>query len=148
MSRVIGLLVCASVMATAMPVYAQGQPDIVVRQGDTIEWIGAAGGPQHKLNFGAAGTTPVAEITTILDFKPPLAGGESKQGSGLLVSATVKEDKATIGKKFVFTCGVHPVPMLSVSFVVAPRVPGEAPRTFTVMGESGLHWHVHADTTK
>jgi hypothetical protein len=146
MTRRIAATVLAFVALATASSHAQGAPEAIVRQGDTIQWIAAAG-PPHKLKFGAAGTTPIADIEAILEFKPPLVNGESKATSGTLQTATVKEDKATVGRTFVFTCGFHPDRMLSLAFTVAARDAGQTPRTHTVMGEAALHWHLHVDTT-
>ena len=145
--RLTAVAIWLGFVAVPAPVSAQTQPEVVVRQGDTIQWVAAAG-LQHKVKFGAAGTTPIADIGAILNFTPPLVNGESKATTGTLQTATVKEDKATVGKTFVFTCGFHPAQMVSLPFLVAAKVAGEPARTHTIMGEAGFHWHLHVDTTK
>jgi hypothetical protein len=128
--------------------YAQhGSADVVVvRPGDTIEWF-AVGPPKHKVRFGANGATPTNEVSALLDFNPALVDGDSPERStGKLLTAKVK-DNATVGKTFVFTCGVHPGAMLSLPFKIEAKVTGEQPRTHKIMGVVGLHWHLHVDTT-
>jgi hypothetical protein len=141
----IGLTLVASAL---VPASAQVLPEVTVRQGDTIQWVVGPGNIQHKVKFGATGTTSVAEIRDILDITPPLtAAGESRQAaSGTLLTAKVK-DNAEPGKTFIFTCGVHPGQMLSLPFTVAAKVAGQPARTHKIIGEVGLHWHLHVDTT-
>jgi hypothetical protein len=134
--------------------YAQGSGEIVVvRQGDTIEWI-AAGPPPHKVRFGGGGAvTSVADAEALLDFEPDLTPGPGDVGdspqlpSGSLLKATVL-DTAAPGKTFVFNCGVHfNGPMISVPFTIAAKVAGEPARTHRIIGGPGLNWHLHVDTT-
>jgi hypothetical protein len=128
--------------------YAQGAPEVIVRRGDKIDWSALSGGP-HRVKFGAAGTTSVAEINALLDFTPVLTpGGDSPQKvTGPLTSAQVKDIPEVVGKTFVFTCGVHPAQMLSLTFTIAEKVTGGTARTHKITGESGLHWHLLVDTT-
>lgn len=135
---------------TAMPAHAQGPStpaDRTVRQGDTIEWVAVSGG-NHKVRFGANGATPVPEINTLLEsFSPALtpgAIGDSPQASsGRLLTAKVKEDAATVGKTFIFTCGIHTTGMLSQPFTIAAKAPGQPPRTHKIKGVlvgGQFHW--------
>lgn len=128
--------------------YAQVAPEVIVRRGDKIDWSALSGGP-HRVKFGVAGTTPVAEITALLEFTPALTpGGDSPQKvTGPLTSATVKDVPEVVGKTFVFTCGVHQAQMLSLAFTIADKVAGVASRTHKITGEAGLHWHLLVDTT-
>jgi plastocyanin len=128
-------------------VYAQGSPEVIVRPGDTIEWVAVSGGP-HKVRFGADEATSLDKLKDILEnFTPPLtAAGDSPPGNpGPLTKATVKADAA--GKTFVFTCGVHPTDMLSLTFTVADKVAGQPARNHKISAEAGRHWHLHVDTT-
>jgi hypothetical protein len=139
--------------ALTMPTaYAQGSPEVIVRQGDTIEWV-AVGPPPHRVRFGSPGTTPFAEVSALLEFTPTLTAGpggeaDSPQApTGTLLTAKVKDD-AVPGKTFIFNCGVHPGgQMLSLPFTIAAKVAGEQPRRHRIMGVTGLHWHLHIDTT-
>lgn len=143
---VIGLALVASAL---VPASAQVLPEVIVRQGDTIQWVVGTGSPPHRVRFGANGATSVAEINTILEnLTPPLnpAGDGRQAASGTLLTAKVK-DNAEPGKTFIFTCGVHPGQMLSLPFTVAAKVAGQPPRTHKIIGEAGLHWHIHVDTT-
>jgi|ERR1043165_9223003 hypothetical protein len=132
-------------------VCAQGQPEVVVRQGDSIEWSGA-GAPPHKLRFGGpGGTTSIAVIKTILEgFNPPIPDNatvwDSPQGGGKFATLKVKDD-APPGATFVFICGIHLGQMLSLPFKVEAKVAGEGPRTHKVIGVPGPDWHLHVDTT-
>ena len=138
------------VASASIFVYSQNQAEVVVRQGDTIQWVhlGPMGVP-HKVRFGSSGATPVADINMILEnFKPPLnaMGDAPPATSGTLLTAKVK-DTAMAGATFVFTCGIHPMPMLSLPFRVEAKVAGQPARTHKITAEMGLHWHVHVDTT-
>ena len=151
MSKALTILVTglALIASACVPVAAQVLPEVIVRQGDTIQWVVGQGSPPHKVRFGANGATSVAEINTILtNITPPLtpAGDGPQKPSGILLTAKVKDD-AEPGKTFIFTCGVHPPQMLSLPFTVAAKVAGQPPRTHKIIGEAGLHWHVHVDTT-
>jgi hypothetical protein len=140
-----GFALVASTYALAS---AQVLPEVIVHQSDTIQWVVGSPSPPHKVRFGANGATSVADINDILEnITPPLTAGDGPQASsGILLTARVKDD-ATPGKTFIFTCGVHPVAMLSLPFTVAAKVVGQPSRTHKIMGEAGLHWHVHVDTT-
>lgn len=138
---------CLGLLALSTPtVYAQGSPEVIVRPGDTIEWVAVAAGP-HRVKFGAGGTTTsVEDIKKILDNPAISPAGDSAQAvTGPLLSAKVRED-ATPGQTFVFTCGVHPTDMLSLTFIVAAKVVGEPVRTHKITGEAGRNWHLHVDT--
>lgn len=145
--KLVSAVFCLGLLALCAPtVFAQGSPEVIVRQGDTIEWV-AVGPPPHKVRFGANGATPVAEVSALLTFEPALNNGDSPQlPTGKLLTAKVKDD-AEPGKTFVFTCGVHPGPMLSLPFTIAAKVASQPPRTHKIMGVTGLHWHLHVDTT-
>jgi plastocyanin len=145
---------CLAILAPgSQSAYAQGSPEVIVRQGDTIEWV-AVGPPPHKVRFGAgAGVTSVADMNLLVTFTPALTigpGGEGdspQSGNGPLLTAKVKDDAAP-GKSFVFNCGVHSGgPMISLPFTIAAKVDGVPPRTHKIIGEQGLHWHLHVDTT-
>jgi len=144
--KLVSTVFCLGFLAFNAPVaYTQGAPEVIVRPGDTIQWVALSGG-NHRLNFGAAGTTPANQIGDILTFDPPLTNGESPELSGApLAKATVKD---AVGKTFVFTCGVHPAQMLSLTFEVAAAVPGQPARIHRISGETGNHWHLHVDTTQ
>jgi hypothetical protein len=148
LKKLVTVVFCLGLLALDNPtVYAQGSPQVIVRQGDTIEWH-AVGPPPHKVRFGANGATPIAEVSALLDFDPVLVNGDSPQAStGKLLTAKVK-DNATPGKTFIFVCGVHTGgQMVSLPFTIAAKVAGEQPRTHKIMGVTGLHWHLHVDTT-
>ena len=141
-----GLLVLSVSM-----VFAQGSTVITVRQGDTIEWTSLSAGP-HRVRFGSSGAAPaLADLNKLLEFPDPnfpLTTGDSKQAvTGKLLVAKVKEDPETVGKTFVFVCGVHSAgQMVSLPFTIAVKVAGET-KTHRITGETGLHWHLHIDTT-
>jgi hypothetical protein len=150
----IGLGFCVLTPAIS---YAQGSPVVMVRQGDTIEWSVISAGP-HQVRFGgtvAGATLPtISAIQAILDFPPPPApqltidGDVARSpaaGGGKLLTAKVKAD-AAVGTTFSFTCGIHPAQMASVTFAIAAS-DGQPPRTHKIFGETGLNWHLHADTT-
>jgi plastocyanin len=137
--------------------YAQGSAVVMVRPGDTIEWSVISAGP-HQVRFGGtvagAPLPTISAIQAILDFPPPPApqltidGDEALSpaaGGGKLLTATVKAN-AAVGTKFSFTCGMHPAQMASVTFAIAAS-DGLPPRTHKIFGETGLNWHLHADTT-
>ena len=127
MSRTLAVVSFALAMGASAVAHAQpSAPEVVVRQGDTIQWV-AAQGPPHKVRFGSSGATPVPEIDAILTFNPLLVNGEGTATSGTLLTATVKEDPSTVGKTFIFTCALHPAQMLSLPFVVAAKVAGQPP---------------------
>jgi plastocyanin len=127
--------------------YAQAPPEVIVRPGDTIQWVGT-GNPPHKVRFGANGATPVDDINKILEnITPPLANGDGPVLNGTTsLTAKVKDNAEVVGKTFVFTCGIHPPVMLSLQFTVAAK-DGPTPRIHKITGEPGLHWHLHVDTT-
>jgi plastocyanin len=122
-------------------VYAQGPStptERTVRQGDTIEWVAVSGG-NHRVRFGESGATSLTEINTILEptvaqDNPPVA-----IPSGALFTAKVR-DSATVGKTFVFTCGIHTGQMLSETFTVAAKDPTQPARSHKIKGVSGPHW--------
>ena len=142
----------ASVIFGSGAVYAQGAPEVIVRPGDTIQWAAISGGPHQVWFSGANGASSRAQIVDILDnFSAPGLDADGKsQGAntGALLSATVKDAPGVVGKTFVFTCGIHPAAMLSLTFTVADKVAGQGPRTHRILGESGSHWHLHVDTTQ
>jgi hypothetical protein len=139
---------------TAGVAHAQGSPEVVVRQGDTIEWV-SVGPPPHKVRFGANGATSLDVINALLEnFTPPLTvggGGEGdspSQSNGTLLTAKVKDSADVVGKTFVFVCGIHTGgQMVSFPFRIEAKVAGEPPRRHKIMGVQGLHWHLHVDTT-
>jgi plastocyanin len=151
--ELVSAMFCLGLLAVSAPaVYAHGSEEVVVKQGDTIEWI-ATGGPPHRVRFGADGASSVAEINNILEnFSPALTpaptGGVESPGvnTGTILTAKVK-DTAVPDATFIFVCGVHPGPMLSLPFKVEPKVAGLPPRTHRIFGGPGLGWHVHVDTT-
>ena len=117
-----------------------------MRQGDTIQWVVGQPGPPHQVRFGANGVTSVADINTILEnITPALSLQATVHGFRHLLTAQVKDD-AEPGKTFIFTCGVHPGPMLSLPFTVCEGRRSTAPDP-QVLAEAALHWHVHVDTT-
>lgn len=127
--------------------HAQAPPEVIVRPGDTIQWVGT-GAPPHKTRFGANGATPINDINQILEnFTPPLSNGDGPVLNGqATLTAKVKDTPQVVGKTFIFTCGFHPAQMLSLQFTVAAK-DGNTPRTHKITGEPGLHWHLHVDTT-
>ena len=137
--------------------HAQGSPVVIVRPGDTIEWSVISAGP-HQVRFGGtvagAPLPTISAIQAILDFPPlpapqlTIDGDEARSpaaGGGKLLTATVKAGAAA-GATFSFTCDIHPAQMRSVTFTVAAS-DGLPPRTHKIFGETGLNWHLHADTT-
>jgi hypothetical protein len=148
---------CLGLLALSTPlVIAQGSPEVIVRQGDTIEWVAATPGPPaipHKVRFGGNGATSFAVVKDLLDFDPALTpdgGGiadSAQKNNGTLLKAKVKDTADVVGKTFVFVCGIHTGQMLSLPFKIEARVGGEAPRTHKITGEVGLHWHLHVDTS-
>lgn len=149
---------CLGFLAQSTPLAnAQGSPEIIVKQGDTIEWVAATPGPppiSHKVRFGANGATSFAVVKELLDFDPALtpdANGMAdsvQKPSGTLLKAKVKDTTDVVGKTFVFVCGIHTANMLSLTFKIEAKVAGEAPRTHKITGETGQHWHLHIDTTQ
>lgn len=131
--------------------------EVVVRQGDTIEWHGVSG-PPHRVRFGGTvgkeKLTPVGEIRAILDdFKPALPdNGEPAPSGKVLLTATVRKD-APLNATFIFTCGNHPTAMLSIAFRVVAA--GPVTQTHRIEGVTGFHWQlrtekgevIHIDTT-
>jgi plastocyanin len=155
--KLVPAVFCLGLLAlSTLTAYAQGSPEVIVRQGDTIEWV-AMGPPPHKVRFGANGATPLDAINGLLEnFTPALTvgpGGEGDspaqgQSAGTLLTAKVKDNADVVGKAFVFVCGVHSAgQMVSLPFRIEAKVAGEAPRKHKIMGGPGLHWHLHVDTT-
>jgi hypothetical protein len=141
---------CLGLLTMSAPtVLAQSSPEVIVRQGDMIEWFSISAGP-HGVKFGSDGGSPLNEVNALLEFTPPLNNGESEsKPTGRLLTAKVK-DNAEVGKKFVFVCAIHSGatgPMLSHPFKIAAKVAGEQPRTHKIMGVTGQHWAIHIDTT-
>lgn len=147
---------CLGLLAlSASGAQAQGTQEVIVRQGDTIEWYAISAGP-HGIKFGADGATPVNQVDPLLQFSPRPDGspglnnnGESlSKGTGLLLTAKVKAD-AAVDKTFIFVCAVHggaQSPMLSRPFKIAASVAGQQ-QTHKIIGVTGLHWALHVDTT-
>lgn len=149
-SRTLTLVVAviACIAGAAASVHVQAPPEVIVRPGDTITWSGT-GNPPHKVRFGANGASPIADINDILEnITPPLVSGDGPVFNNTTTTLTAKvKDAAGVGKSFIFTCGFHPGQMLSLQFTVAAKVTGQGPRTHKIVGEPGLHWHLHVDTT-
>lgn len=146
--KLLSTVFCLGLLALSTPsVYAQGSPEAIVRQGDTIEWWAISAGP-HGVRFGSDGGSPVNEVSALLEFTPALNNGDSEQKStGRLLTAKVK-DNAEVGKRFVFVGSFHTDgQMISHRFTVAAKVAGEQPRTHKITGVTGLHWALHIDTT-
>jgi plastocyanin len=140
-------------LSTTSTILAQSSEEVVVRQGDTIEWWAISAGP-HGVKFGSDGASPINEVATLLDFLPRSDGtpaidnnGESEQKTtGRVLTAKVKTN-AQVGGKFVFVCLIHTDGrMISHPIVIAAGVPGQG-RTHKIMGVTGLHWALHIDTT-
>jgi hypothetical protein len=138
------------------PTLTHAQPtEVIVKQGDKIEWHQVSG-PQHRVRFGGTvGTvtlTPVDQIRQRLgDFDPPLPdNGQPLPVSGKpLLVATVRAD-APVDATFIFTCGEHPSAMISIPFKI--RAAEGSPQTHRIDGVAGFHWklqpgNVHIDTT-
>jgi hypothetical protein len=159
MLRALTVALCAGLVAIAAArAYAQ-ITEVVVRQGDSIEWHHVSG-PTHRVRFGGTvktpgGTvtlTPLTQIQNILeDFKPPLTSDGLSMGSGgqPLLTAKVK-DSAAVKSTFTFTCANHPMAMISIPFRV--EAAGSATQTIRIDGVAGFHWkqqpgNVHVDTT-
>ena len=148
-TRVLFATALAAIACAVASAYAQAPPEVIVRPGDTIQWVLGSGSPPHKVRFGANGATPVTEVKQVLgNFSTDLtpAGDGPALTVGTPFTAKVL-DTAEPGKTFIFTCGIHPPVMLSLQFTVAAKVPGQAARTHKIVGETGLHWHLHVDTT-
>jgi hypothetical protein len=147
--KLLSTVFCLGLLAlSTLSVHAQSSPEVIVRQGDTIEWWAISAGP-HGVRFGSEGGSPVNEVSALLEFTPPgLTNGDSEQKqTGRLLIAKVK-DNAEVGKKFVFVCSIHTNGnMISHPFTVAAKVAGEQPQTHKIMGVTGQHWALHIDTT-
>jgi hypothetical protein len=148
----LGVLVLSTLHANA-----QTNPEIIIKQGDTIEWLSVPNVP-HKVRFGGPqGASSFDAVKDLLDFDPatPIAHDpanpdattfdSAQKSSGTLLKAKVK-DSAEIGKTFVFICGVHLGQMLSYTFKIEAKGPGGA-RNYRILGEPSIHWHLHVDTT-
>jgi hypothetical protein len=152
--KLVSAVFCLGLLALGpVTAYAQ-QAEVIVRQGDSIEWVAVTGAPPHKVRFNANGASSIDEINAILEnFSPALKVGpngerdsDPPKSSGTLLAAKVKDD-APPGKTFVFVCGIHTGAMLSFPFKVEAKVAGEPSRTHKIMGVPALHWHLHIDTT-
>jgi hypothetical protein len=131
---------------------AQTNPEIVIRQGDTIEWAAIPNAP-HKVRFGGTGgATSFDTVKDLLDFDPPLMPDQTgiadspQKASGTLLKATVKDGDGLVGKTFVFICGVHGGQMLSYMFKIEPKG-ADGPRNYRILGEASINWHLQIDTT-
>ena len=149
-----GVLVLSTLLANA-----QNNPEIIIKQGDTIEWVSVPNAP-HKVRFGGSGSgaTSFDVVKDLLDFDPttpimhdpnnpdPTTFDSAQKPSGTLLKAKVKETDGVIGKTFVFICGVHGGQMLSYAFKIEAKGAGGA-RNYRILGEPAINWHLHIDTT-
>ena len=137
---------------SASGAWAQVPEEVIVRQGDTIEWYALSQGP-HGVKFGSDGATPsLNEVNALLEFTAPGLNNNGESASkptGRLLTAKVKAN-AEVGKVFVFVCSIHSGadgPMVSRAFKIAASVAGGQPQTHKIIGVTGLHWALHVDTT-
>jgi hypothetical protein len=128
---------------------AQNVSEVIIKQGDSIEWFALSAGP-HGVKFGSEGGIPsFEEVSRLLEFPSGFNGESESKQTGRLMTARVKEN-AEVGKTFVFVCAIHSGatgPMVSHPFRIAAKVAGEQPRTHKILGVTGLHWAIHIDTT-
>ena len=158
--RLIAVVLLLIGLTVTLPAHNTPTPEeLTLRPGDTVTWIPA---PQHSLRFGGNVThngkplalTAPADIEALLtNFKPPLPpkpkSGEDTRvfRPGEKVTATVSADAAKHKvAEFFFTCGVHPNPMVTMSFVIKPAGADQMPRTVEIDGGPGFVWFLKTPT--
>jgi hypothetical protein len=123
---------------------APTEQDLTLHPGDTITWSPSQ---PHRVQFGGPGVTAFSEVEKILtDIKPSLTAntqGVATAPAGAVVTATVRDDAATMGvSEFNFTCGFppHTAQMVTVPFKIAAGG-GQQLRDVQIVSANGpLRW--------